>query len=81
MDLLWFGSDGPVTREPYAALWRELYGGEPPADGSADAAERAYRRRKLYDTPVAIVHGQWFFAHERLPAIERRLDELGWTAA
>jgi 2-hydroxychromene-2-carboxylate isomerase len=78
---LWFGSDGPVTREPYAVLWRERYGSEPPHGGDATAAERAYRRRKLYDTPVAVVHGQWFFAHERLGAIEHRLDELGWRAA
>jgi 2-hydroxychromene-2-carboxylate isomerase len=78
---LWLASDGPVEREAYAALWREHAGGEPPAYGDAAAAERAYRRRKLYDTPVAVVHGQWFFAHERLPAIEHRLDELGWKVA
>jgi hypothetical protein len=28
-----------------------------------------------------VVHGQWFFAHERLAQIEHRLDELGWAAA
>ncbi|HEX6389035.1 MAG TPA: hypothetical protein VFZ89_06310, partial [Solirubrobacteraceae bacterium] len=79
MRQLWLESDGPVEREPYAALWRDLYGGEPPASGVT--AERTFRRRKLYDTPVAVVRGEWFFAHERLPTIEQRLDELGWRAA
>jgi 2-hydroxychromene-2-carboxylate isomerase len=82
MRQLWFGSDGStVEREPYAELWREHVGGEPPSGGAASAtgAEKLMRRRRLYDTPVAVVHGQWFFAHERLPQIEHRLDELGWT--
>ena len=39
------------------------------------------RRRRLYDTPAAVVGGQWFFAHERLAQIGHRLDELGWRAA
>jgi 2-hydroxychromene-2-carboxylate isomerase len=58
-------------------------GDEPPGDGAADAttAERRMRRRRLYDTPVAVVHGEWFFAHERLAQIEHRLDDLGWKAA
>ncbi len=80
---LWFASDGPVSPEVYAPLWRDLVGDEPPGDGAADAttAERRMRRRRLYDTPVAVVHGEWFFAHERLAQIEHRLDDLGWKAA
>ncbi len=74
MQHLWFGSDGPVTPAPYAALWRKHCGGEPPA--SATTAERAFRRRKLYDTPVAVIGHEWFFAHERLPTIEQRLERL-----
>jgi 2-hydroxychromene-2-carboxylate isomerase len=83
MHELWFESDGAVGREPFAALWREHVGGEPPADGAGGVrrGERGMRLRRLYDTPVAVVHGQWFFAHERLEQIEHRLDELGWTAA
>ena len=42
--------------------------------------ERLMRRRRPYDTPAAWVHGQWFFAHDRLAQIAARLDELGWTA-
>jgi 2-hydroxychromene-2-carboxylate isomerase len=83
MRLLWLASDGPVECEPYAVLWREHVGGEPPAPDAGDVGrgERGMRLRGLYDTPVAIVHGQWFFAHERLPQIGHRLDELGWTVA
>ena len=83
MERLWFASDGPVEPEPYAALLREHAGSAPPEDGARGPArgEREMRRRRLYDTPVAVVHGQWFFAHERLGQIEHRLDELGWTAA
>jgi 2-hydroxychromene-2-carboxylate isomerase len=80
MRRLWFESDGPVDSEPYAALWREHVGGEPPAGRAGDGDPRL-RDRRLYDTPAAVVHGQWFFAHERLAQIEHRLDELGWTVA
>lgn len=81
MRQLWFRSDGSVSQEPYAALWREHVGGDPPAarPGATRSGERGMRLRRLYDTPVAVVHGQWFFAHERLAQIEHRLDELGWT--
>jgi 2-hydroxychromene-2-carboxylate isomerase len=80
---LWFESEGPVSPEPYAALWHEHVGGSPPTAGNELAAtsESGMRRRGLYDTPVAVVHGQWFFAHERLDQIEHRLDELGWQAS
>lgn len=83
MHELWFASGGRVDREPYAALWREHGGtGAPPdAHEGVAAVERTMRRRGLYDTPIALVHGQWFFAHERLAQIEQRLDELGWGAA
>jgi 2-hydroxychromene-2-carboxylate isomerase len=79
---LWFASTGPVQEARYQELWRAIVGGEPPAGGAEQVRrnERRMRRRKLYDTPAAVVHGQWFFAHERLAQIEHRLDELGWRA-
>ena len=43
--------------------------------------EKLMRRRRPYDTPAAWVHGQWFFAHDRLVQIGERLDSLGWKAA
>jgi 2-hydroxychromene-2-carboxylate isomerase len=80
---LWFESDGPVLAEPFAARWRAHVGGDPPPATAPGAlsSERAMRMRRLYDTPVAVIGGQWFFAHERLPQIEARLDDLGWRAA
>ncbi|MEA2469000.1 MAG: hypothetical protein QOJ57_3126 [Thermoleophilaceae bacterium] len=79
---LWFVADGPVGQSGYATLWRERFGEEPPAAaGGARRNERLMRRRKPYDTPAAWVHGQWFFAHDRLVQIGERLDSLGWTAA
>jgi 2-hydroxychromene-2-carboxylate isomerase len=66
MRRLWFESDGPL--DPVDA-----------GDGALPG-ERGMRLRRLYDTPVAVVGGQWFFAHERLAQIESALDDLGWTA-
>jgi 2-hydroxychromene-2-carboxylate isomerase len=80
MRRLWFESDGPVSRSEYAALWGSVVGGEPPPDGASAVrrSERLMRRRRPYDTPAAWIHGQWFFAHDRLPQIAARLDDLGW---
>lgn len=80
MRRLWCEDVAP-SPDAYADLYREHVGGEPPVVPDALPAEKVMRRRGLYDTPIAVVHGQWFFAHERLPAIEHRLDELGWRAA
>jgi 2-hydroxychromene-2-carboxylate isomerase len=80
---LWFESRGPVPRVELGALWREQLGGEPPlgvTSSGVQSNERRMRRRGAYDTPAAWVHGQWFFAHDRLPQIEHRLDQLGWSA-
>lgn len=68
MEHLWFGAADAPAHEPAdpAALRR---------------SERSFGRRRLYDTPVAVVHGRWFFAHERLAQIEERLDDLGWAVA
>ena len=81
---LWFATDGPVRAADYAAVWRDRFGAAPPVASAEDAVrrnERLMRRRGPYDTPAACVHGQWFFAHDRLVQIGERLDDLGWTAA
>lgn len=79
---MWYASDGPVEEAHYAALWQSLFE-EDPADADGPAGvhrnERLMRRRGPYDTPAAWVHGQWFFAHDRLVQIGERLDDLGWT--
>ena len=78
MERLWFETSGPVVPGEYASL--------PGAPGTGDAAavrrnERRMVRSGPYDTPAAVVHGQWFFAHDRLAQIVHRLDRLGWKAA
>jgi 2-hydroxychromene-2-carboxylate isomerase len=79
---LWFAGDGPVGQARYATLWRERFGGQPrETPGRVRRNERLMRRRRPYDTPAAWVHGQWFFAHDRLVQIGGRLDSLGWTAS
>jgi 2-hydroxychromene-2-carboxylate isomerase len=81
---LWFGSDGAIDPAPYAAMWETLVGSPPPTppvppDEAVRGNERRMKRRGPYDTPAAWVHGQWFFAHDRLVQIGDRLDDLGWT--
>ncbi len=85
---LWFASDGPVDPSVYAAAWREQFGSPPPPappavpdDRAIRRNERLMKRRGPYDTPAVWVHGQWFFAHDRLVQIGKRLDDLGWTVA
>ncbi len=82
MQQLWFASAGPISPDAFAEVWRQTVGGEPPPTGpdlDVPTSEARMARRKLYDTPVAVLAGEWFFAHERLPQITDRLDELGWT--
>jgi 2-hydroxychromene-2-carboxylate isomerase len=75
MERLWFGSSGPVSADDYPEL-------PPPEDPAAVRAnERRMVRRGPYETPAAVVAGQWFFAHDRLAQIVHRLDALGWKAA
>lgn len=84
MRRLWLEGDGAPEPEAFAPLWRARFGTDPPAGDREDgvrANERLMRRRGPYDTPAACVHGQWFFAHDRLVRIGERLDDLGWTAA
>jgi 2-hydroxychromene-2-carboxylate isomerase len=78
---LWLGGDGAVVAADYRPLWRRHLGGEPPdaGTGAVAANERRMARRGPYDTPAAWVHGQWFFAHDRLSQIAARLDDLGAT--
>jgi 2-hydroxychromene-2-carboxylate isomerase len=81
MRRLWFETDGPIDPVEYVDLWKDAFGGEPVAAPLAVRAnERKMARRKPYDTPAAWIHGQWFFAHDRLNQIGLRLDDLGWTA-
>lgn len=78
MQRLWFESEGPVVPDDYALLPGAPGAGDPEA---VRANEHRMVRSGPYDTPAAVVHGQWFFAHDRLAQIVHRLDRLGWRAA
>ena len=83
MDRLWFsGGEDPVEEAGYARLWTSIMGAPPVAapDGVVRAVEQRMVARGPYDTPAAVVHGQWFFAQDRAAQIADRLDDLGWTA-
>ena len=83
LEQLWFATAGAVDAADYAVVWRRQFDAEPvTADARAVRRnESLMARRGPYDTPAACVHGQWFFAHDRLAQIGERLDELGWTVA
>ncbi|HXD53772.1 MAG TPA: hypothetical protein VN618_03380 [Solirubrobacteraceae bacterium] len=79
---LWFEDGGPVSREDFAALWRERVGGEPSGDAAAvRRCEARMARRGPYETPAVWTGGRWYFAHDRPRQICAWLDELGWAAA
>lgn len=86
LEQLWLGSTGPLQREVFVALYREHLRRDPPAETAADAAALASNARRLlakghWESPALRLAGEWFFAHERLAQIARRLDELGARAA
>jgi len=70
-------------RERFVELWRNTVGGFPVDGGRerVEAIERRMRRRGAYAVPMARVHGRLWFAHDRLDAIDRELDRLGWHGA
>jgi len=77
MRRLWLETEGPVDQTDFEPLSSAaLAGDRGPAAVRRD--ERRMKRRGPYDTPAAWVHGQWFFAHDRLAQIAARLDDLGW---
>lgn len=81
---LWFtAGEDPVEEADYERLWTSIMGAPPVAapDGLIRAVETRMAARGPYDTPAAVVHGQWFFAQDRGAQIADRLDDLGWTAS
>src|SRR4051794_18763520 len=78
---IWFEPSPPPSPPEFAPLWRKHFGHEPPTAGALEENEELMRRRKPYDPPAAWIHGQWFFAHDRLTQIGERLDTLGCTAS
>jgi len=76
---------------PDPAIYEESYanttGLAPPAESEKEdllkrirANEKRLSRKGHWESPAALVHGQWYFAHERLDRIAERLDYLGFSA-
>lgn len=82
LEKLWFGSDGTPKPEDYAALYQQHIGIAPPAASTAHSEQLAAHNKRLHklghwESPVARVAGEWYFAHERLQQIDARLGALG----
>lgn len=82
LEKLWFGSDELPVPENYAALYQTHIGVPPPAANAAHAEQLARNSKRLHqlghwESPVARVGGEWFFAHERLQQIDARLSAMG----
>ena len=77
---LWLEAGPEVDQADYARIWERNFGLPTPVLhlAAVRANEKMMKRRGPYDTPAAWVHGQWFFAHDRLSQIAERLDDLGW---
>lgn len=81
IEQLWVGGTGPVRPDDFAALHRRFLGSEPPPDDAALRAALAANHARLlarghWESPAARLDGEWFFAHERLPAMAVRLAAL-----
>ncbi len=77
---IWLEEAGEIDEADYSNLWMNYFDAAPIAAGDTPVRsnERLMKSRGPYDTPAAWVHGQWFFAHDRLEQIAERLDDLGW---
>jgi 2-hydroxychromene-2-carboxylate isomerase len=82
LEKLWFGSDDAPKPEHHIALYQQHIGLAPPAVSSAHSSQLANHNKRLHklghwESPVARVAGEWYFAHERLQQIDERLGALG----
>lgn len=80
LEQLWFGSNGPVKQEDYRRAHSQYLHSAASASNEAALARNTARLIKLghWESPAALVEGQWFLAHERLAQINEHLERLGW---
>lgn len=80
LDQLWFGSSGAVQRDAFQPLRQNLLGNLSESGTVAALTRNAQLMDKLghWESPAALVEGEWFFAHERLEQMEEHLEDLGW---
>lgn len=82
LEKLWFGSGDVPEPDLYATLYQRYIGIAPPAASAAHTEQLAMHTQRLnklghWESPVALVAGEWFFAHERLQQIDARLAAMG----
>ena len=82
MDALWHLGWPPGDNE-FRRIYERTVNKPPPDDVEWHAEqvrknELRLRKKGHWDTPACLVHGQWYFAHERIEQIAERLDYLGW---
>jgi 2-hydroxychromene-2-carboxylate isomerase len=83
MNRLWLTEGTEIDRGEYARLYEATALRRPPEGAQAFRKRlllhtKRLRRKGHYETPAARVAGEWFLAHERIPQMERRFDELEW---
>jgi 2-hydroxychromene-2-carboxylate isomerase len=84
MNRLWLTDGSEALRSEYALLYETIMLRRSPDSSTAlrkrlVSSTKRLRRKGHYETPAARVAGEWFFAHERIPQMETRFDELGWA--
>ena len=85
VEKLWLGSSGPVRRETFAEMYRDILNCAPPADegewlAALSRNTERLRARGHWESPAARVDGEWFFAHERLAQIADRRGAVARSA-
>jgi 2-hydroxychromene-2-carboxylate isomerase len=80
LEQLWFKSSGAVKQEDFRRLHSQYLHSASAAGNEAALASNTARLLKLghWESPAALVEGQWFLAHERLAQINDHLERLGW---
>lgn len=80
LEQLWFQSSGPVKQDDFRRLHAQHLHSAASAHNEAALARNTARLLKLghWESPAALVEGQWFLAHERLAQINEHLEHLGW---
>lgn len=81
LELLWRDSDRPVSQSCFEALYRaHLDRPSPIVDNALQRVLQGNTDRLIakghWESPSLRIAGEWYFAHERLAQIDRRLDEL-----
>ncbi len=84
LSYIWKSNDA-INRENITEVYLDAFDQDPPDDFSVYEARVRKNEKRLvkkghWESPAALVYGQWYFAHERLDQIAERLDYLGRRA-